>query len=93
MKVLVKSDRVPIVLMLIGSAFVIVSSLSDHVADQDYKKFLFPMGFGLLVFGFVLWAVPAYLKYHKKRSKKMAKIARTQHDEGDHPRRYARPRR
>ena len=93
MKVLVKSDRVPIVLMVIGSAFVIVSSLSDYVADQDYKKFLFPIGFGILVFGFVLWAVPSYLKYQKKRAKRMAKIQRGPPEDAEHPRRYARPRR
>ncbi|MGA1819858.1 MAG: hypothetical protein ACMUHU_02495 [Thermoplasmatota archaeon] len=93
MKVLMKSDRVPIVLMLIGAAFVIVASLSDHVTDQDYKGFLFPIGFGILVFGFLLWAIPAYLKYQKRKTKKMAKFARSPQDDMDQPRRYARPRR
>jgi len=93
MKVLVKSDRIPIVLMLIGSAFVIVSSLSDYVVDQDIKKFLFPLGFGILAFGFVLWAIPAYLKYQKKKTRRTAKISRSPQDDMDQPRRYARPRR
>jgi len=93
MKVLVKSDRVPIVLMLIGAAFVIVSSLSDYVTDQDYKGFLFPIGFVILFFGFVLWAIPTLLKYQKKRTKRMSKMSRSSQDEMDQPRRYARPRR
>ncbi|MGA1793804.1 MAG: hypothetical protein ACMUHM_07630 [Thermoplasmatota archaeon] len=93
MKVLVKSDRVPIVLMLIGAAFVIVASLSDHVTDQDYKGFLFLIGFVILFFGFVLWAVPTLLKYQKKRTRRMGKMSRSSQDEMDQPRRYARPRR
>lgn len=92
MKVLVKSDRVPIVLMIIGAAFVIVSSLSDYVADEEFKVFLFPVGFAILVLGFLLWGIPTYLKYLKKKAKRARKAARVM-DEGDHPRRYARQRR
>lgn len=92
MKVLVKSDRVPIVLMLIGAAFVIVSSLSDHAADEEFKAFLFPVGFAILVLGFLLWGIPTYLKYLRKKAKRARKSARAM-DEGDHPRRYARQRR
>jgi hypothetical protein len=92
MKVLVKSDRVPIVLMLIGAAFVIVSSLSDQAADEEFKVFLFPVGFAILVMGFLLWAIPAYLKYLRKKAKKARKAMRSA-DDMDQPRRYARPRR
>ena len=92
MKVLVKSDRVPIVLMVIGAAFVIVSSISDYVADEDFKVILFPVGFTILVLGFLLWGIPAYLKYLRKKAKRARKASRVM-DEGDHPRRYARPRR
>ena len=67
MKVLVKSDRIPIVLMVIGAAFVIVSSLSDHVADEEFKIFLFPVGFSIMVLGFLLWAIPTYQKYLRKK--------------------------
>ena len=92
MKVLVKSDRVPIVLMLIGAAFVIVSSLSDYAADEEFKVFLFPVGFSILVLGFLLWGIPTYLKYLRKKAKRARKSVRSM-DEGDQQRRYARPRR
>ena len=93
MKVLVKSDRVPIVLMLIGAAFVIVSSLSDHAADAEFKTFLLPVGFAILVIGFLLWGIPTYLKYLRKKAKKAAKRAARMEEDGSQPRRYARPRR
>jgi hypothetical protein len=92
MKVLVKSDRIPIVLMVIGAAFVIVSSLSDHVADEEFKIFLFPVGFSIMVLGFLLWAIPTYQKYLRKKAKRARKSTRAM-EEGDHSRRYARPRR
>jgi hypothetical protein len=93
MKVLVKSDRVPIVLMLIGAAFVIVSSLSDHAADAEFKAFLFPVGFAILVLGFLLWGIPAYLKYLRKKARKASKRVSRPEDDDSRPRRYARPRR
>jgi len=89
MKVLVKSDRVPIALMVIGAAFVVVSALSS---TERYYKLLFPMGFAILLGGFMLWAIPAFLKIQKKRSRKTIRSSGPPSDEGQ-PRRYARPRR
>lgn len=93
MKVLVKSDRVPIAIMMIGAAFVIVSSLSDYAADEEFKTFLFPVGFAILVLGFLLWGIPTYLKYLKKKAKQASKRASRVEDDGGQQRRYARPRR
>ena len=93
MKVMVKSDRVPIVLMLIGAAFVIVSSLSDYAADEEFKTFLFPVGFTIMILGFLLWGIPTYLKYLKKKSRRAAKRSSREEDDGGQQRRYARPRR
>ncbi|MFW3147154.1 MAG: hypothetical protein ACMUHB_07645 [Thermoplasmatota archaeon] len=93
MKVMVKTDRVPIVIMLIGAAFVIVASLSDHAADEESKKILMPVGFIILISGFFLWAIPSILKYQKKKRKVSSKRMRPPEDDQSRPQRYARPRR
>jgi hypothetical protein len=89
MKVLVKSDKVPIALMIIGAAFVVVSALST---TERYYKLLFPMGFAILLGGFMLWAIPTFLKYQKKKTKKRMRASSSPADDVQ-PRRYARPRR
>jgi hypothetical protein len=89
MKVLVKSDRVPIALMVIGAAFVVVSALGSV---ERYYKLLFPMGFAILLGGFMLWAIPTFLKSQRKKARKRSRPAGPPSDEGQ-PRRYARPRR
>lgn len=93
MKVMVKTDRVPIVVMLIGAAFVVVASLSDHAVDEESKKIIFPVGFIILISGFLLWAIPSLLKYQKKKRKISTRKRHSSEDEQPRPARYARPRR
>ncbi|MEA3558430.1 MAG: hypothetical protein U9R75_04175 [Candidatus Thermoplasmatota archaeon] len=88
MKVMVKSDRVPIVLMIIGAAFMIAASLSTVIRNQDI---LFPMGCIIVILGFLLWLIPTIQKYLRKKNRVRAKIQKNMEDD-DRPRRYARRR-
>lgn len=90
MKVLVSSDRVPIILMIIGSAFVIVSSLSENVTDKDLRILLFPMGILIMILGFFLWAVPSFLRYQKRMSRRTTVGSRNSSNNADRPRKHGR---
>ncbi len=83
MKVLVKSDRVPLVLMIMGSIMVMVSSLEYTVRNDGI---LFILGWALAVLGFLLWAVPATSAYVKRKSR------RARPDRGTNIRPQMRPR-
>lgn len=89
MKVLVKSERVPIVLMLIGSAFIIASSLSSVIRNEDV---LLPLGCIIGILGFILWLIPTMQKFMRRSRKRSAKT-KPRIEEEERPRRYARPRR
>jgi len=83
MKVLVKSDRVPIVLLIIGAVMVMVSSLEFTERNQDV---LFFMGIPTMLLGFMLWAVPGIVRMVKKWSRDMGFGTRTQQENRPRPR-------
>ena len=89
MKVLVKSERIPIVLMIIGAAFMVAASLSSVDRNEDI---LFPLGCIVGIVGFLLWLIPAIQKCLRKKTKARVKMQKTMEDD-DRPRRYSRPRR
>jgi hypothetical protein len=90
MKVLVKSERVPVVLMVMGLSMATVSQMSFVESNSTV---LFLAGWVLAGLGFLLWAIPNYVKYLKKRERAMRKMERTVSSDPDQQRRYARPRR
>lgn len=90
MKVLVRSERVPVVLMIIGTALLIASSLSCVVRNEDL---LLPLGAIIGLVGFLTWMVPSLQRYIRKKKKAAAKRERQMMREEDRPRRYAKPRR
>ncbi len=91
MKVMVKSDRVPLALMLSGLGMAVVSQSGGMLDDN--RGLLFLMGWLISGLGFLLWAIPSFNKYLKKREKARRKMERSFSDDGDQSRRYARPRR
>ena len=90
MKVLVRSERVPVVLMVSGLAMATVSQMSFVEGNQDL---LFGAGWVIGALGFLLWAIPSLMKYLKKREKLRRRAEMRQSEGPESGRRYARPRR
>ncbi len=92
MKVVYRTDKMPIVFIIAGLAMATISQL-DIFRDVN-RPLIFTAGWIIAGFGFVLWAVPALSKWMKKRERMRARAQRDiSDDRGDQSRRYARPRR
>ena len=92
MKVMVKSDRVPIVLLIMGLGMSVVSQYQSLIDDN--RSTLFILGWAIALTGFLLWAIPAINKLAKKREKIRRRMEGDIRDEdADQHRRYARSRR
>ncbi|HHD16564.1 MAG TPA: hypothetical protein ENK47_07630 [Euryarchaeota archaeon] len=89
MKVMVRSDKVPISLMLAGLSMATVSQMTFVKYNHEL---LFASGWMIAGLGFLLWAIPAFNKYMKKKEKARMRERKASTPEGE-PRRYARPRR
>ncbi len=92
MKVMVKSDRVPMVLMIMGLGMSVISQYKSLIDDN--RSTLFILGWMIALAGFLLWAIPAISKWAKKREKARRRAeGPMREDVSDQPRRYARSRR
>lgn len=91
MKVIRKTENLPIALMAIGAGMAVASQSGGLIDDN--RNVLFIAGWILAGLGILVWAIPAMLKYQKKRERQRIKDAKRLPSEDDQVRRYARPRR
>jgi type IV secretory pathway TrbD component len=91
MKVIRKTENVPISLMVIGSAMAVASQSGGLIDDN--RDILFIAGWILAGVGILVWAIPAILKYMKKKERERMKSMKRVQSDDDQVRRYARPRR
>ena len=91
MKVIRKSENIPISLMAIGAGMT-VASQSGGLIDAN-RDILFIAGWVFAGIGILVWAIPAILKFQKKKERERMKIMKRAPKEDDQVRRYARPRR
>ena len=91
MKVIRKTENIPITLMVIGTGMAVASQSGGLIDDN--RDVLFIAGWILAGVGILVWAIPALIKSLKKRERERMKAARRQPSDDDQVRRYARPRR
>ena len=91
MKVIRKSENIPISLMAIGAGMAVASQSGGLIDDN--RDILFIAGWIFAGLGILIWAIPALLKFQKKRERERMKSMKRAPQEDDQGRRYARPRR
>ena len=90
MKVVSKSQGVPISMIVIGGVMAIMSSM--EFADQNNTT-LFVAGWFLILFGILAWFIPELGRYLKKKQRARMRAYRQDPQEVQQGRRRAPPRR
>ena len=91
MKVIRKSDNIPISLMVIGTGMAVASQSGGLIDDN--RNVLFIAGWLLAGLGILVWAIPAIIKFQKRKDRERMKTMKRPPGDDEQVRRYARPRR